>query len=262
MDRYEASLRAEGRDRRGNLYLLNSTHLERYATAQDRLDRTHPIFVEYIISTEQQEEVHYVHITDPEDLERFFADDPLDNYWDFEQELELRLEYDDVMEGDFNVITRQQYEEVMPRLDGTFLCIHDIQAAPEQELETVLWEGRNQPAVFDLIYQHDQPAGRTSHQWLPNLPLEELHRYAVLMMAPMRGIQIPIAYSIVRRSTGEVIAVRQAIQETPFWIDAGRCGDCRVVLDENRDGTDEDKTAIGYKLAFLFVGGILPHGKI
>jgi hypothetical protein len=162
------------------------------------------VYVEYIISTGQQSEVHYVHITDPEELELFYANDPPDNFWDFEQRLQLRLEYGDVMEGDHHFITRQQYVDSLDCLDGTFLSIRDI-----HHDQFVRWDGRDQPAVYDLIYQHEQVGyNNTSHQWLPELALEELHSIAVTLMAPMRGIQIPTGYSIVRRSTGEVIALR------------------------------------------------------
>ena len=164
------------------------------------------VYVEYIINNEQQSEVHYVHITDHEELELFYADDPPDNFWDYEQRLQLRLEYGDVMEAEHHFISRQLYVDSRDCLDGTFLSIRDI-----HHDQFVRWNGRDQPAVYDLIYQHEnQPneAGRTSHQWLPELPLEELHSIAVTLMAPMRGIQIPTGYSIVRRSTGEVIALR------------------------------------------------------
>jgi hypothetical protein len=88
------------------------------------------------------------------------------------------------------------------RDEDSIICV-------ECERSIVRWDGRDQPAVYDLIYQHE--AGRahwTSHQWLPELQLEELHSIAVTLTAPMRGIQIPTGYSIVRRSTGEVIALR------------------------------------------------------
>ena len=71
-----------------------------------------PVYLRYIVNNGPQEEVHYVCIDDEEELELFHEDDAPDNWWDYEDHLDLQLDYADCdMEGDYEVITKEVWEE-------------------------------------------------------------------------------------------------------------------------------------------------------
>ena len=71
-----------------------------------------PVYLRYTVNNGQQKEVHYVCIDDEEELELFHEDDAPDNWWDYEDHLDLQLDYADCdMEGDYEVITKEVWEE-------------------------------------------------------------------------------------------------------------------------------------------------------
>ena len=91
-----------------------------------------PVYLRYTVNNGQQKEVHYVCIDDEEELELFHEDDAPGNWWDYEDHLDLQLDYADCdMEGDYEVITKEVWEENKSIRDDDCL-IRDIKDDDEE----------------------------------------------------------------------------------------------------------------------------------